>query len=359
MRRTVLASKLFSAVVAAVLLSVTVGTGSAWGARKTGSGATTTTTVVAGGFTMPRSLSLVSTNPWASAQSTAWGKRLGKVSYLNGEVHVGYGDWGANTGPIHVTSWSPTTGNWTDHITADTEAIENIKVIGDRAYVPMIDPRSNTADLATSGPATSGPWAQIAAGSSGGAAFEHVFDVAETADGLWMVGSKRGVQAAMVMRSTDGGTTWQESLVVPGAANRFYSATVLDGVLHVQDQYGAYQFANGSWTSAPLTASTHLFHDAVSVPGSVAAIGYYGPGWLYVFDGTTSRTSTTSDWLSLTTYGGKVYALRSGRVVSSTDLVNWQTVTRKVPTGATSLAVGGGYLWFGTSSSGLWAAPLS
>jgi hypothetical protein len=301
---------------------------------------------------MPKSLGLVATNPWAARQPTAWGRRLGAVEYLDGQVYVGYGDWGANTGPTQITSWSAQDAAWVEHLTADTEAIESLRTIGETMYVPMIDPRGNTADVAVSG-----PWHARSAGSAA-SAFQHVFDVAETADGLWMVGSKNGLEAALVMRSTDGGATWAESLVVPGPVNRFYSAAVLDGTLHVQDQYGTYRFVDGSWSSAPPIAETSIVHDAVSVPGAIASIGYYGPGWLYVFDGTQATTSSESDWLSLTESDGVVYALRSGSVVSSTDLVNWTTVTRKVPSGAVSLAVGGGYLWFGTDASQLWAAPL-
>ncbi len=325
--------------MAAVLLALVVTGGSTSAAP-----ARTTTTKTTQG--------LVSTNPWAAAQPTAWGRQISAVAYFGGEIYVGYGDWNANTGPTHVTSWSPATGAWTDHLTADTEAIEGYRQIGSSLYVPMVDPKANTSDLAVSD-----PWREVAAGTAG-AAFEHVFDAAQTADGLWLVGSKRGTEAAMAMRSTDGGTTWSESLTVPGYGNRFYTAAVINGVLHLQDQYSAYQYLNGAWVAGPLMASTHQVHNTVSVPGAVASVGYYGPGWLYRFDGTSYTTSSTQDWLALTKSGNTVYALRSGSVMSSTDLVSWRTVARSVPSGAISLAVGGGYMWFGTTAGQLWSAPL-
>ena len=349
-------------IVGLVTMVGTVNLGTAEAARPTKPTSTTVTTTVTttvaapvtatSTFSMPRGLAQVSTNPWAAAQATAKGKSLGAVSYVDGQVYVGYGDWDANTGPTHVTSWSPQTGGWTDHLTADTEAIDTLRQIGDTTYVPMTDPRANTADVARSG-----AWQSQPAGA-GTAAFEHTFDVAETADGLWLVGSKRDTGGALVMRSTDGGTTWTESLLVPGINNRFYAAAVLDGVLHVQDLTSAYRFEDGAWVAAPLMASSSRVHNTVSVAGRVASVGYFTAGWLYTFDGTTSTQSSETDWLALTSTGDTVYALRSGSVVSSTDLVTWSTVSRKVPAGATSLAVGGGYLWFGTATGGLWSAPI-
>jgi len=92
--------------------------------------------------------------------------------------------------------------------------------------------------------------------------------------------------------------------------------------------------------------------------GATATVGYYGPGFMYRFDGLRYTVSAESDWLSLTKSGDTVYALRSGSVVSSKNLVRWSSVARQIPPGAVSLAVGGGYLWFGTASGQLWAAPL-
>lgn len=357
MRRTQWQAIAIAGVVTVSGLSNMTGAGAAKVVKPatiTSTTSSTTTTVSTTSVNMPRSLGKVSTNAWATSQPTAKGKGLGAVTYVDGEVYVGYGDWDANTGPTHVTSWSPQTGTWTDHLTADTEAIEGFRQIGGTTYVPLIDPHTDTADFAASS-----SWRSVAVGSNG-AAFEHVFDMAETADGMWMVGSKRDTGGALAMRSIDGGVTWTESLLVPGWYNRFYTAAVLDGVLHLQDQDTAYRFVDGTWVTAPLMGRTSELHNAVSVPGAVGMVDYYrSAAYLYRFDGTTYTQSTETDWLSLTKSGDTVYALRSGSVVSSKDLVTWTTVSRKAPTGAISLAVGGGYLWFGTAAGELWAAPLA
>jgi len=300
---------------------------------------------------------LVGVNPFAAAQPTARGRRLHTLEGWRGELYLGYGDYGENTGPIEVSAYDPRTGTFASKLRFPTEAIEVYRPIGDRLYAPAIDPLGGgqTASVAIGEP--DGRWWNNAR-----VLMSHAFDLA-TVDGtdLWLVGSLGA--RAVVMRSLDGGDTWEPSLALARASARpddfarFYFVFAHRGRLYVQGEDffgghhpGAQVFDGAGWTDGP------DLRPARGWGGRPLAFGdrivYVGREGLTVFDG-TSVQGTGLGARDLCVADGVLYVLTEGVVRRTRDLQRWETVA-VAPANATSLGVLDGILYVGTADSQLY-----
>lgn len=295
-------------------------------------------------------------HPWAAAQPTVMGKQLVELEVFDGKVWAGYGDYGANTGPIAIAPYDPGAGTFSLRLEADTEAVYNFREISGKLVAPSTDPR-HSADFALGD-----PWSQ-----HGPLNATHVFDSATlTGTDLWMVGSQGN--DAVAWRSLDGGTTWQESTrATPTIGfSRFYFAAVVGGGLHVQEfnshtgpASASRVFRGSGWTDGPSLLTNGgvgwapvPFGEGVVYLNSGQGIG----GSVYYFDGTT--VTTIGSGFDIAVEGGEVLLLSyDGEILKSSDLRRWRTVARG-PADARSIARDGSMLYVGTASSGLWSYEL-
>ena len=298
---------------------------------------------------------LLGANPWASRQPSRGGRRISTVEYLDGQVYVGFGDWGRNTGPIAVSSWEVETGAWRFHYEAATEAIERFRRIGGDLLLPYVDPvEGGGADFAR-GPG----WREERAGEGAGEAFYHVFDAAETEAGLFLIGTRYGSGEALV-RHWDG-RSWSDSLLLEGRPDWFWFGAVLDGELVVQSrEQGAFRYDGEAWRARPPLFASSSTRAVVSAGDRVAGISRGGRGHLQVSDGERYRWDPRNDAidLNLDQASGWVYLLRRGALERSRDLEAWETVSTELPVNATAVDVGGGFAWIGTARGQLWALKL-
>jgi hypothetical protein len=296
----------------------------------------------------------VATHAWAAAQRTSTGNALVDLEVFEGKVYAGYGDYGANTGPITVAGFDPAAGAFGAEFTSDTEAIYNLREVGGRLVAPATDPRTR-ADFAESG-----PWADARPLGA-----THVFDtVSLDGSDLWMVGSKG--YDAVAWRSVDGGATWQTALVAPPVASgtyaRFYFAAVLTGKLYVHgvDSNGVSHptskvFDGSGWSDGPSIVGGAIGWRPVPYAGGVLfhGFGHGRTSSVYFFDGTTSRP--VGYGYDFEVVGDTVYLLdSSGSVTKSSNLSRWQRVAAG-PVGSRSLAVDNGTIYIGTATSELWS----
>lgn len=317
---------------------------------------------------------LIGTDPYAAAQSTAQGKILATLYPFNNKIYIGYGDYGANTGPIQIAPYDPSTNTFsTSLLSAQTEEIDNYRQIGSNLLATFIDPQGGLQNVAY---ANGEPWSQPTTQGVDGV---HIFDVVTlTGTDLYAVGSAysgSGV-AASVWRSIDGGVTWTTSLheePVSGIAGdfaRFYFAGVYNGKLYVQasDYYGTLHpnskvFDSTSWTNGPSLAtatacSAYMGWRPVVFAGKMVYKTWENPGWGYLksFDGTKDNCLLSS----APTYdyaidGAYFYVLDYyGAIKRTTDLVNWQDYAT-APVGSRSLAILNNILYVGTIDSKLYS----
>ncbi len=67
------------------------------------------------------------------------GRAISCLRAFRGRIYAGFGDWTDNTGPIPVVAYDPDMGALTSGPTLKTEAIDEMRVIGDALYVPEVD----------------------------------------------------------------------------------------------------------------------------------------------------------------------------------------------------------------------------
>ena len=135
-------------------------------------------------------------HPSASLQSTNRGKQLATLFPWKGKLYAGYGDYGANTGPINIYSFFPDSLTFTYEGQANTEAVYNYRSLNGMLYAPAIDRKSYSLPGDYSKMDSSANWANYNFGS----ASTHVFDAAELNDSvLYMTGSQD--EKAAVWRS--------------------------------------------------------------------------------------------------------------------------------------------------------------
>jgi hypothetical protein len=333
------------------------------------------------------SFTLAGTHPQAAAQPTSVGKSIISLKGFNGKLYAGFGDYGANSGPIAVTPYDPATNTFTatPEFNVGTEMIATYRTWNNKLYVPSIDPgggglSSNFAvgDLVNGSlvwKQQSPSWAPPLYAPY----MEHIFD-ANTLTGtdIWLAGSAGN--DALVVRSTDGGVSWTEMLRVPGNSTyyyRFYGIAVLNSKLYVQamvvnqstntvaaPESRSHMFSNGTWSQGPslLPTGYTVWHPEV-LAGKLVYFNWSAADGIplscpYVFNGSSVNTSCPLQVNDFSVVGSTLYAVGNGKVLSTTDLVNWY-VQGTAPNNATSVTALDGKIYVGTSDSKIYSAPIA
>lgn len=284
-----------------------------------------------------------------------------------------------------------------DELTFRVEEIERLYVAAGKLWVPGVDPQGSTP---TSGDALA---VASAAGSwVTGATFDvfptHVFDVAVTADGVWLAGVVSGVaDEPSVWLSTDGGATFTRSLheTVGGVDfSRYYALVAIGDDLYVQrmdttnagsvSQYWSH--AGQEWTEEPAWVfpegviagawkPTQIDTDKAIFLRTPAPLGG-GPAPSNLIRMTTPGTfEIVSDSFPCNydlDSDGNVYMLcpnianpfSRGAVRKCSDILAVTPAWTKVadaPPGAAGFAVSpdGSFAWFGTADSAIWSVSLA
>jgi len=277
---------------------------------------------------------------------------------------MGYGDYGANTGPIDIYNYNPNTASLNFEVRFGTEAIEIFRPIHNKLYVPSIDPAYMSAshDYAIR---SNGVWSTYNQING-----THIYDFA-TYDGqdLWMVGSLG--RAAMSWRSFDQGLTWyQEKVVMPVDSqndfSRFYFAGTLNGKLYLQPkdfrsarQRSSLVYSGGQWSEGPkllgsgseIGSKTLNYRHYLLVKGAMPN----RIGKLYYFDGQKSKAAKRGSSVKIydyTIYNQQVYILDSqNRIYKTVDFVNWDKVTSVGSNKGRSIEIINNTIYIGTTDS--------
>ena len=305
---------------------------------------------------------LLATHDWAASQPTATGRALVDLEVFEGRIWAGYGDYGANTGPITIASVLPEPGaGFEAETVADSEAIYNLRSVNGKLVAPSTDPRV-AADFTVGS-----PWENVRSFDA-----THVFDTATlTGSDLWMVGSQGS--DAVAWRSLDGGVTWDEAQRVspqsgvPGDFLRFYFAGVMNGRLYVQASSvvsgpaaNSLVFDGSAWSksSSLLPGDGFGWRPVQFADGLLLhQRGHGKAGQIIFFDGRRARVVAEGFDFAVAAKGVHVLGV-DGRVSFSADLGVWADVG-SAPATAVSLAVDDGSVVVGTSDAQVWIAALN
>ena len=306
------------------------------------------------------------THPSALLQSTTTGKQIMTLFPWKRKLYSGYGDYGANTGPVKIYSFDPDSFKFKYEMDANTDAVYNFRALNGMVYAPAIDRKSYALPGDYIKMDSNGTWANYNFGSNS----THTFDANRLNDStIFMTGSQNN--NAVVWRSINNGRTWSKILTdtpISGTANdfsRFYFGGVLNGKLYVQarDYYGPMhpnsKVYNGtSWTTgSSLFASTGSLGWKPEVFAGKLVYRSWEPGGfsqLRSFDGISNSWTglyvfdcfiDSNYYYALVDSGYGVKNLRRTR-----DLVLWENLLR-VPNTSRSLAILNDQLFIGTTDS--------
>jgi len=315
---------------------------------------------------------LVAVHPEVATQTTFYGDHIATLKPFNGKLYAGYGDYGANTGPIAVRAYDPTLGAFTDpYLSSATEAIYIYREINGRLYAPNIDTRGGGSGYAVGTAGSPDTWQDVITVDG-----VHMFDM-NTFNGTDLFqGGTASNGDGIVYRSVDGGATWTESLRMPAGVGSTGNSTNIDIRVHglglyqgklYADMEQVAQTSSGAifYTTGKKAASSMVFDGTSWSPGpTLTASGYtshpeeFAGSLIYLTDGLFAshlmgyngkRVSQAynpkgknagSDFIyDYTIDDGVLYALTSDfRVVETTDLNTW-SVLDIAPSSARSIGV--------------------
>lgn len=254
----------------------------------------------------------VMTHPRAAQQSTVLGRTLVELQRVGTSVHIGYGDYGANTGPIDLFAYLAPRGRLQfQGLRLKTEAILKIRRIRSMIFTISVDPQDNlTHNFAIANIRQPKQWRtgrglSITSGSSQAA---HLFDVVRYKDDLWMSGGMLNRRAGL-WRSRNNGRSWElalEATAKSGFANdvsRFYFIGLHRNKLYVQgfDHCGgvgcshrhSHVFNGNRWRTGPdLLRNRGMGYPADEFAGQMVFRtneNAFQQGTLLAFDGFSAR----------------------------------------------------------------------
>lgn len=299
----------------------------------------------------PPAMAAEKAQPWAAnskAQSTKayWDNELKDLAIHNNELYSGYGNFGADIGPIDLISHNINTGAETNHILVPTEDIDGIKNLNGSLYIPYIDPKAPwTSDVGYATNA-SGAWENVDV-----TPFIHVFDIESVGSELWMSGSivnpdksKYGTASniAAVKRSTDGGATWTIEKARSSTNessrdfDRFYWLEEVNGKLYTNANTDTTKNTLDVWENGVWSEVQSKFPISITRGSQVESIGdtiiASSSSKFYTYNTRTGDELTVDGKFIQDLYvdGDILYALSAGygsegRELSSTkDGINWK-----------------------------------
>lgn len=321
---------------------------------------------------------IVGTHPSASLQNTVTGKQILSLFSWNGKLYSGYGDYGSNTGPIDIYSFSSDSQKFTFEWRANTEAIYNFRTVNGMLYAPAIDRKLYTIPGDYSKMDSSGHWADYDLHGTS----THVYDVAYLNDSvMFMAGSKD--RAAVIWKSINNGRTWKKNLTdtaisgIKDDFGRFYFAGVLNEKLYVQarDSRGGLHpkskiYDGKSWVSGPslfTPSKGSLGWRPENFDGKLVYRSWE-PGVatsLRSFDGLNVNWMDSVCVFDCSIYENNFYALVDSNYGTinfrrTSDLVKWENLL-VVPSNSRSFAIMNDTLYIGTKDSKIikFSQPIS
>jgi len=145
------------------------------------------------------------------------------------------GDGTANTGPTDILAFDPKAASFRVETTIDEEAVTTFRIIGDRLFVPGIDPLG-AAENGALHVRERGTWRSVTVPAA-----VHVQDVIVW-DGRLFVALQQKPNRAVVLTSKNDGATWRNHPIAGWRAHTFFT---VDDALYVSAFGGGVSQAHG------------------------------------------------------------------------------------------------------------------
>ncbi len=139
-------------------------------------------------FNVKAEFEFLITHTEAASQPTTAGKKIHAIKSYNGSLYLGYGDYGANTGPIKICKITPPSNAILCEFTLSTEQIDRYRVLGSKLYTVAKDPSvPNQSAYAVKNGAQ--VWQDVSRNlmSQGSIKPAHIFDMIQYDGKLWQL----------------------------------------------------------------------------------------------------------------------------------------------------------------------------
>lgn len=286
------------------------------------------------------------TSPFAAAQPTFAGRMIRSLAAHDGNVYIGYGDHGANTGPVHVHHVDGTTGRLSGSLLAmGSVRTVHVKSIDGVLYAATTTPHGVVGGGQPFASNLGGTWSM-----SGSTNCHEAFDV-EAVPGLpgavMAAGSsldpRTGATSHATWLTLDGGTTWttfqDPTQATTHGARRVFRMMLVRDELYAFTEHGAWRWrrvvpdtpSNGwdaGWAPVVLPGDFALLATNPLPTGGNGTFAVWSMGPTWTFDGSTVRRMgghlDLGQAFSTDGAGGYVYGVtRGGGIVRSLDGVRW------------------------------------
>jgi hypothetical protein len=165
--------------------------------------------------------------PTVEYQPEAW--RINALKLFEGRLYVGYGDYGANTGPTDVIGYDFSTSGFVKEYTVQEEAITQFQTIGGKLVIPGVD-ATEAWDSGNVYVKSDDGWSKYRSVPYG----LHVFDVAPYG-GKWFVGTGNYCKLTRedefapgaILSTSDSCRTWRYEYLSPSDRQAIYRFSAL------------------------------------------------------------------------------------------------------------------------------------
>ncbi len=283
------------------------------------------------------------------------------IKAYNGRVYFGYGNY--DYYPVNVVaSYSEADNTFRMEHSAGTDAMDTMRVLGGRLFVPSVDPihYDDFADLCYYTPGQG--WRNMAPAGN-----YHNYDMAQLGSDLFIAGSRdiaegAGTGNASLLRSSDAGPSWTV-ITVPSTYFRYYWCFAMGTKLWVQGGY----YEGGAFTASTVLTPFYFYKPTVLPGGFAVALSGRSPTGsgnaypLVSFNGTTQAT-LLANVLDFSWDGTDLYALTSTAILKASALTassaTWTATSPTPPTASRALEVLNGVAYVAAGGS-IYADRLS
>lgn len=156
--------------------------------------------------------------PGLAEQPTTRGQILGALAAFDGRLHLGYGDYSDNTGPIPMHAYDPGQAAFVDLGVLPTEEVLWFRPGLGTLYSPAVDPDGHQEDGGVYRLDCGTSQWQVGTPIPGAV---HVYDVARQGSTIYVGTGSLTNAPALLMASEDHGQSWTELLRRESPADRF------------------------------------------------------------------------------------------------------------------------------------------
>ncbi|MBI2932922.1 MAG: hypothetical protein HYY16_14855 [Planctomycetes bacterium] len=287
------------------------------------------------------------------------GKQLTCLRAFQGRVYAGFGDWNENTGPILLVAYDPAAHQFVLGPTISTEAIDEMRVIGNKLFVPEVDYSGWFWHHSDVHVFDGDAWSFLRIPRA-----IHIFDVAEFQGRLYAAyqyNPSNVLDGMHRIAAFEADQLVDPCVLEQNEAGRIFRLLVVGDRLYAMPQAGSpYVFDGRSWSRMWAAGQRIAIRSETDGTRAVVLSRHDGnEAYIVTAQGEWKHLSQARHPVDVKFRDGAFYildfSLSEGVILRSSDLKNWDPVVWFTSTSpATALETLDGVFYVGLGSGELW-----